>query len=367
MFRFQNKSSTSFHSKISTALGKSNADVEMEDCTDLQASGLRKRPLSLGSCRSNASSSNKTDHSIDIGECTVTVEMKRSRQKMLGLVQRGKWDVLIKELKKKSNEKISREVRDASGLSLLGVALASDAPANVVEAILNVVPESTGIVDVYGATPLHLACLNGTTYEIVSLILSHDNGSSARILDHENYTALHHAVEYACMMIKSRYINETDYGSYEDMSSLESIEEELDEYKKIVEILCQKVPEQVHVLNKDNDDAPLDIPNVVLYKIGNNLPVKGRERMRDMHRILKTTSIAEYQRKKKQWERNGFRATDCKTSSSTSFESEPSLASSHTSNSNKSKLTGTTSKQTTWIAIDEQLSLATMDENVTMT
>mmetsp|Transcript_27331 Transcript_27331/g.31847 ORF Transcript_27331/g.31847 Transcript_27331/m.31847 type:complete len:344 (+) Transcript_27331:221-1252(+) len=343
MFRHNHSSSTSS--------GKSGSDVKMEDCSERRASGLLKR----------SSYSGASTDVLQFRGCAA--DIKRANR-ILDIVERQKWDLLIRQLKNKSNAKLAHEIRDTSGLSLLSLALTSDAPVKVIRALLAISPLVAVQTDQYGATPLHLACLNGVSSEVVSLICSLDEGKSASMVDHNNYTVLHHAVEHACLAIQQRYENQSDYGSYE-MSSEESVEDDLN-CIKVIKILCEVAPDQIYVRNKDNDDTPLDIPSVVLYEIGPHFSPKGQARIRAIHQIMRNISIKMYSKNRRMWERDGYRPIDF-TIKSTCSRSAPSLTPSVMSDSIKSSTTGGTSKIQAWHTIDKQLSITSETDNMSQT
>lgn len=188
--------------------------------------------------------------------------------------------------------------QDKTGLTPLGLAVSSFAPFDVIESMLKAYPESATIVDLYGATPLHIACLNGTTPDVVRLFLQYDQGKSVRIVDNQNYTVLHHAVEYACLLIQKRY-NSPEF----DMDNI-SIATECDNYSEIIQLLCNLYPEMIHFTTYDNNDSPLDIPQVLLSNIDPLRP-KNQEiirRMNEIYDLLKRTSIYVYKNQKKFWE-----------------------------------------------------------------
>lgn len=190
-------------------------------------------------------------------------------------------------------------------------------------------------VDDFGATPLHLACLNGTTPNVVKIIQNHElkfknkAGMSIRQLDHDNYSVLHHAVEYVCLLIDKRY-------SLHSQNSVESVSDtivsEHEDYLEIIKILCSTAPEMVHCMTNDNGDSPLDIPQIILAK----RKTTGREhqkRLLEVYQLLRSTSLHVYREKKKYWEddkvRNKLR--DMEMDDVNCGKSLPSLESSHAS------------------------------------
>ncbi len=205
---------------------------------------------------------------------------------------------------------------DSSGLSPLTLFVTSFAPIEIIELMLQYDPASTLRTDAFGATPLHLACLNGTTASIVKLIIDHDQGRSARIVDQDKYSVLHHAVEYICLLVERR-VSLPANGSI-------SIFSEHSEYMQIVQYLCDVAPEMVFHRIKDSGDTPLDIPHIILCR---HPDPDSREckRIRDIHKILRATSVKLYMEKKKRWEgvsgESGYKVGDKSNQSIPSLES----------------------------------------------
>ena len=210
----------------------------------------------------------------------------------------------------KSNAAGYSKERDRTGLTALAVAVSSYAPLDIIKTIIEASPESTSAVDEFGATPLHLACLNGTNVDVVRLILVHGDGRSVAARDFQNYTVLHHAVEYVCTLIENRYFGEDEVMGGSDYS----IESEKQDYLEIIKLLCEKCPENIHVATADNGDTPLDIPQIVMAKRGTDPTGRNHhiERLTEVYILLKRTSIKVYREKKQKWENehNNARSTD---------------------------------------------------------
>mmetsp|Transcript_20699 Transcript_20699/g.23998 ORF Transcript_20699/g.23998 Transcript_20699/m.23998 type:complete len:273 (+) Transcript_20699:100-918(+) len=261
---------------------------------------------------------------------TITV-FKKNHTHLIHLCKAGKWNALIKVIRS-TPRAVLQELTFSSGLNLFAIAVSANAPEEVVRELLTLCPESTVEVDQYGATPLHLACLNGTTPEVVSMICQHDNGQSARILDKDDSTPLHNAVEYGCMVIKKRHGKKTfaDVESKSKTSSMPSTSEnsilsEHREYLTIIKILCDVHPGQVHVATKNAQDTPLDIPHVVL--LCNDVSREGHERICEIYSVLRETSIKIWREKKRHCETAGqeFASSNAPPTSSSEFLA-PSLA-----------------------------------------
>lgn len=226
--------------------------------------------------------------------------LPRKFQEMFRFMEKGKWDKAHKILKANSNA--IRHVVDSSGLTPLALAVSFHAPEYIVRDILRADPESPQKVDAFGATPLHLACLNGTTPDIVRLIMEQDNGLSAKAVDRGNYSVLHHAVEYICLLIENRH------KSFADNDTIES---EHEDYLEIIKLICSKAPHVVHYKTNDDGDTPLDIPNIIMLKqVKKNPQLEGR--LLEVYQLLKRVSVSVYRHRKRQWESASVHSSDSK-------------------------------------------------------
>ncbi len=208
------------------------------------------------------------------------------------LSERSKWEKIRKLIKR---GRIGKYINN-SGLSPLAILVTSFAPTELIKEFLEFDPEATVRTDSFGATPLHLACLNGTTAETVKLIIEHDQGRSAKIVDHDHCSVLHHAVEYICLLIEKRM-------SLPSEGSL-SIYSEHSAYLDIVRSLCDCAPEMVIHGTKDNGDTPLDIPQIVLARQECET-ARQSKRIHEVYMMLRDTSIKVYLERKKRWECDG--------------------------------------------------------------
>lgn len=231
------------------------------------------------------SASRKSDRTIPTGE-------------FFKLIEKGKWDKVRKLLR--SNISGYSRLVDRTGLSALAVSVSSYGPIDIVKTIIEVNPESASLVDQYGASPLHIACLNGTNLETFRLVMEHDKKGTAGTPDKNNYTVLHHAVEHVCMLIENRYFGEDQVMG----GSMQSIESEHEDYLEIIRILCQKYPKNVHIATKDNGDTPLDIPHIILMRRSENKNINSPHyiRLMEVYQLLKEASVRVYRERKAIWE-----------------------------------------------------------------
>lgn len=210
------------------------------------------------------------------------------------IIQGKRWNDLITLLRSKSREDISK-IKDSTNLNLLGMALGSQAPANVVELILQLNPQSVMERDNFGAVPLHVGCLNGISVEAMKTIFKYDGGGqSAHIADNDNRTALHHAVEFSCLTILKYREDDSSSISLVYEASIEVIEE-----------LLNIAPDTVHIITT-RGDCPLDIPHEFKMKLKNANEKDDDPKIDEIYCLMKETSIEIYRKCKKRWERAGF-------------------------------------------------------------
>jgi hypothetical protein len=266
--------------------------------------------------------------------------MKKDRQRkameLFRLIDKCKWDKVKRFIK--SNKNNLSEIVDPSGLSPLSLAVSSNAPLSIIREIIIADPQGATKTDNFGATPLHLACLNGTTPDIIRLILDSDGGKSARAVDRDDYTVLHHAVEYVCLLIERRYTSKNQMYS-SSLESSDSIRSEHEDYLEIIKQLCRTAPEMVNKVTKDSGDTPLDIPQIIMMK-NSGARFERDARLAEVYRLLRETSIYVYRTKKKQWEIEGSisRKPESEDTTMACENSLPSLTSSSLASSALSNL-----------------------------
>lgn len=254
-------------------------------------------------------------------------------------MRKHRWKRVVKQLKSSRGESLCA-LKDPSGLSILSVAVMSDPPLEILHLIIKLNPGASLEQDDYGSTPLHLACLNGASSDVIRILLEHDNGISAAVPDDmDRRVPLHHAVEFAARLDKKQLTNEgtdtfgfsddepravrdanagsdsslpkrqyNDHGagsrkSYPYMSSSAfSSSSSVGEDAQIVALLCDAVPDMVHYRSRSGE-TPIDIAHVVKELAETS---KELERIEKCYSILQNTAIMLYKKKKKQWEDEGF-------------------------------------------------------------
>ncbi|GFH58570.1 hypothetical protein CTEN210_15046 [Chaetoceros tenuissimus] len=202
--------------------------------------------------------------------------ISESQPALFRLVEAQKWNKLRKMMRK--NEKSVRE-KDGSGLSLLGMALGFDAPIDIIKLILDMDRSQASATDLFGATPLHIACLNGASPETISYLLQSQVGI-AQLHDRDRRIPLHHMVECLCR-------DEIDF--------VEGLH--------ILKLLTSSYPDGINTTDRC-DDTPIDLVQVARMEEDPNS--EEYERLTNIYRALRAISIIFYRQQKMKWEADGF-------------------------------------------------------------
>lgn len=215
--------------------------------------------------------------------------MIKEKMEIFLMVRSRNWNRVRKALRS-GRGKILCSYKDDTNLNILGMTLGLRPPTEIVELILSINPNLVHEPDDHGALPLHLGCLNGISMEVFQLVTAGSGSKAARAQDIDNRTALHHAVEYICLLSKC---DDSNNSSLISIMYEESIE--------VIENLLSMVPEAVHCVTVTGD-CPLDIPHIFKVKWG----CIENPRLDEVYRLLKATSIELYHISKKRWEREGY-------------------------------------------------------------
>ncbi len=195
-------------------------------------------------------------------------------------VAKKRWKKLRKFLKRRKGDYIEKcKERDSTGLSLFGYAVASGAPNDVLDAIIKVEPSQFYSPDHFGATPLHIACLNGAPLRTVKYLIKISQGELVRARDSDARVPLHHSVECVAR-------GEMPYGD-----AIECIQRLYDADTSLIHA-------------SDNySDSPIDIAQIAISR------TKSKEMYNTVYKLyqfLTSLSIKEYKRKKNIWENEGY-------------------------------------------------------------
>mmetsp|Transcript_26982 Transcript_26982/g.39947 ORF Transcript_26982/g.39947 Transcript_26982/m.39947 type:complete len:331 (+) Transcript_26982:99-1091(+) len=236
-----------------------------------------------------------------------SIGTSENQSAMFKYIEGQKW-VKLRKILARNAGKEQRTERDESGLSLLGMALGFEAPLDVIKAILEMDPAQAGSRDFYGATPLHVACLNGASLEAVLYLLG-TKKELASTPDKDRRIPLHHAVECLCR-------NEIDF----------------DQGLEIVNALINAHSQSIHHSDKHRD-SPIDL--VQLARIDTEPDSTDAKRLEKLYSVLRDMSVKVYKTKKLRWEAVGYthklKSTD-HLSKGTASTQGCSVASSHVTN-----------------------------------
>lgn len=200
-----------------------------------------------------------------------------SQPLMFRYIEGQKWRKLRKMLKRSNGKDMCRE-RDDSGLTLVGMALGFEAPLDIIKSIFQLDPSQISATDFFGATPLHVACLNAASLDAIEYLLVASNNSLAKIRDKDHRIPLHHAVECLCR-------NEIGFT----------------EGTEVIEMLIEADPDAIHAADK-HDDSPLDLVQLArmeVYSVSKEL-----SRLSRLYEYLRQVSVRVYKVKKETWESN---------------------------------------------------------------
>ena len=199
---------------------------------------------------------------------------------MFRYIENQKWKKLRRMLKRSNGKDLCRE-RDDSGLTLLGMALGFEGPLDIIQSILAMDPSQITATDFFGASPLHVACLNAASPEAVKYLVQFSKETNlAETRDKDLRVPLHHIVECLCR-------NEIEFI----------------QGTKVIETLIQAAPDSIHASDKHND-SPVDLVQLARMEV----PTESKEyrRLSRIYCSLQGISMHCYKGHKKKWEDMGF-------------------------------------------------------------
>lgn len=202
-------------------------------------------------------------------------------------IEKQQWTHIRKRLQSKKGHKLVKAT-GCYGITILALALGHNAPLDIIETIIKLDSTQALSKDVLGASPLHIACLNGAHIESIELLVKkYPHLVSDR--DADLRTPLHHAVEFICRLERPV---DFDRGAIFE----------------VIQLLIDIAPEVIHWTDKDGD-SPLDLTHVVMMETDSSSFTEDESifsRVESLHRVLKQFSIKVYLNKKKKWEEEGF-------------------------------------------------------------
>lgn len=192
-------------------------------------------------------------------------------------ITQRQWRKVRRLLKSSDARELCEEV-DSTNLTCLGVALGFEAPLEIIKLLIEANPEMVFYMDDFGASCLHVACLNGSSIESIEYLLQNFPQLSRRN-DDDKRVPLHHAVEYAC----------------------QSSREDEQYYLKLIDTMYRISPETIHASDKVHD-SPVDLVQMFITRCDEN----DLERLQVIYRVLNSFSIEQYKKKKEHWEMQGY-------------------------------------------------------------
>ena len=205
----------------------------------------------------------------------------------LALFEKQKWRTIRKRLKSKIANRLVQS-KGTYRISSLGLALGHNAPIDIVILIMDLDASIALQKDGLGASPLHIACLNGAPFETTRILIERYPHLVAD-RDADFRTPLHHAVECMCQL---------------ERGNVRTHENVL----KIIGALVDVAPQTVHYTDK-HGDSPLDLTHIVMMENDTSSFSSDESiynRVESLYRYLKKVSIKVYLQQKEKWEIAGF-------------------------------------------------------------
>ena len=194
-------------------------------------------------------------------------------------------------------EKIGRH-KDELNTPVLSLAMGFMAPLDIIQHLYQSNPASIFETDDYGASVLHIACINSASDTCIDYILSQTGVNERELatkLDRDDRCALHHAVECACFGRED---------SLHTRSYLNTTDEEKESYLNVIRRVIRAAPE---MLNKYDNESLTPIDMVQRIKVDTSTTViKEYQRLDEIYQVLQKASVAYYRERKRAWEKSGY-------------------------------------------------------------
>lgn len=257
------------------------------------------------------------------------------RTKLVKLICKKKWAKVKKLLKSRAGSVQARQFNTYQ-TSPLGIAVMQQPPLEIVEMLIAIDESLVFHMDCYGMIPLHIACRNGASSEVIDALLKCNNGAGAQVTDAGSRTPLHYCMEYICNPLyqgmQTSTIRGGDYNghgsrdhrhhrddldlesSVTSLSTFQQTElsesgtilsmspEEFEDYLVIVKELVSIAPNTV-LYPDSNGDTPIDI--LQDCKATRTRGPKW-ERADIMCEYLRKNSVEVYKKEKAKYEMAGF-------------------------------------------------------------
>lgn len=165
---------------------------------------------------------------------------------------------------------------DPTKMSVLGMVLGCKAPYHIVKRVIDIHPNLLIQPDELSALPIHIACLNGSSVEIIQLLVERGGIATIYYTDYDGRIPLHHAVEFAVM---------------KRLPKAKPVDEE--EALALVQYLCNIAADTVH-----HDDyklkTPISIAHIFADKACKLADLNWMQRIDRVISCLRHTSIQLY-------------------------------------------------------------------------
>ena len=220
-------------------------------------------------------------------------EQEQKQPYLFHLIQNRRWRKIRRCLKSTKADHLCKE-RDESNLTCLAQALGHEAPLDIIEKMVEIDSNMATKCDKYGATALHVGCLNGAPLESTLFILNNYK-DLARELDSDQRSALHHAVEFAC-----EWCIDNDYDDWNDSTEMDIGIIQDQTCIEILRLLCDAAPEMVYS-HDSSDDTPLDIVQLMRLNLDPS-ELRENHQLESIYKVLRDTGIRVYKKRKREWE-----------------------------------------------------------------
>lgn len=209
---------------------------------------------------------------------SLSLSSSSSSPYLFHFIRQKEWDQLRKILTSRKGRLYCQE-KDSSNLTCIGLALAQSAPCDIISKIYELHPESIDVIDNFGATALHIGCLNGTPIENAEFIIKM-RPDFVTWLDCDQRSPLHHTVDFIC--------NDNEANIYTSI--------------QILKYLCTLNTQVLHAQDK-NGVTPIDlVQNMKMKEYKEHKDSERYQRLHKIYQFLHKTNVEIYRKQKLQWE-----------------------------------------------------------------
>jgi len=189
--------------------------------------------------------------------------------------EKKKWHK-VKALLKLPMAKDETTFADTSGLTFLGLCVAFSAPEEVLRQVLDMHPQHVFAQDIYGATALHIACLNGASLQTV-LVLINECKDLVKVPDIDGRLPIHHCVECICR----------------DEISLDAS----------INVMRANIDVDPDILTVEDNNGFTVVDLIQDARCIETNTTSENQRLKAVYRFLKTATIQNWKMKKQMWEK----------------------------------------------------------------